>query len=136
MLFLNFSSDLADTFKSKYHDVATQYKGKGISFLLGDVEASQGAFQVSILRFLFVYFAKTSLNIFDNFKFCLNEQYFGLKEDQVPLIIVQTNDGQKYLKPNLEPDHIASWVKDYQVHCYSFLFLYASSYFSFFPMGD
>lgn len=51
MLFLNFSSELIDTFKSKYHEVAEQYKGKGISFLIGDVEASQGAFQVSIPNF-------------------------------------------------------------------------------------
>ncbi|KAA8538447.1 hypothetical protein F0562_028007 [Nyssa sinensis] len=85
MLFLNFSSDLFDAFKSKYHDVALQYKGKGISFLMGDVEASQNAFQ-----------------------------YFGLKEDQVPLIVIQTNDGQKYLKANLEADQIASWVKEYK----------------------
>ncbi|CAK9184579.1 unnamed protein product [Ilex paraguariensis] len=85
MLFLNFSSELGDAFKSKYHEVAEQDKGKGLSFLMGDVEASQGAFQ-----------------------------YFGLKDDQVPLIIIQTNDGQKYLKPNLEPDHIASWVKEYK----------------------
>ncbi|CAK9142927.1 unnamed protein product [Ilex paraguariensis] len=84
MLFLNFGSELVDTFKSKYHEVAEQYKGKGVNFLMGDVEASQGAFQ-----------------------------YFGLKDDQVPLIIIQTNDGQKYLKPNIEPDHIASWVKEY-----------------------
>lgn len=85
MLFLNFSSELVDTFKSKYHDVAKQYKGKGISFLIGDLEASHGAFQ-----------------------------YFGLKDDQVPLIVIQTNDGQKYLKPNLEPDHIESWVKEFK----------------------
>ncbi|CDP10927.1 unnamed protein product [Coffea canephora] len=85
MLFLNFSSENIDAFKSKYRDVAEQYKGKGIAFLLGDLEASQGAFQ-----------------------------YFGLKEDQVPLIVIQTNDGEKYLKTHLEPDHIASWVKDYK----------------------
>ena len=48
MLFLNFSSELVDAFKSKYRDVAEQYKGKGISFLIGDIDASQGAFQVSI----------------------------------------------------------------------------------------
>lgn len=42
-------------------------------------------------------------------------QYFGLKEDQVPLIVVQTNDGKKYLKPNLQPDEIAPWVKEYKV---------------------
>lgn len=51
MLFLNFSSENVDAFKSKYRDVAGQYKGKGISFLLGDVEASQGAFQVCIFRY-------------------------------------------------------------------------------------
>jgi protein disulfide-isomerase A1 len=85
MLFVNFNSDLIDTFKSKYHEVAKQYKSSDISFLIGDVEASQGAFQ-----------------------------YFGLKEDQVPLIIIQKNDGEKYLKPNVEPDHIASWVKEFK----------------------
>ncbi|CAL5417431.1 unnamed protein product [Camellia sinensis] len=85
MLFLNFSSELADVFKSKCHDVAEQYKGKGLSFLMGDAEASQNAFQ-----------------------------YFGLRDDQVPLIIIQTSDGEKYLKPNLEPDQISSWVKEYK----------------------
>ncbi|KAJ9146287.1 hypothetical protein P3X46_028570 [Hevea brasiliensis] len=85
MLFTNFSSEASDSFKTKYHETAQQLKGQGIVFLLGDVEASQGAFQ-----------------------------YFGVKEDQVPLIIIQTNDGQKYLKPNLEPDHIAPWLKEYK----------------------
>ncbi|MCD7461231.1 hypothetical protein HAX54_045577 [Datura stramonium] len=85
MLFVNFNNDLFDSFKSKYHEVAEQYKGNDLSFLIGDVEASQGAFQ-----------------------------YFGLKEDQIPLIIIQTSDGEKYLKPNIEPDHIASWVKEFK----------------------
>ncbi|KAF8404076.1 hypothetical protein HHK36_008953 [Tetracentron sinense] len=84
MLFLYFNSELFDAFKSKYHDVAKHYKGKGISFLLGDIEANQRAFE-----------------------------YFGLKDDQAPLIIIQNNDGQKYLKPNLEPDHIVPWLKEY-----------------------
>ncbi|KAK6132354.1 hypothetical protein DH2020_033914 [Rehmannia glutinosa] len=85
MLFLNFASEQFDAFKSKYHEVAALYKGKDLSFLMGDIEASQGAFQ-----------------------------YFGLKEEQVPLIIIQTNDGGKYLKPNVEPDQVASWVKDFK----------------------
>ncbi|KAF2296716.1 hypothetical protein GH714_001407 [Hevea brasiliensis] len=85
MLFTNLSSEDADSFKTKYHEAALQFKGQGIIFLLGDLEASQGAFQ-----------------------------YFGLKEDQVPLIIIQTNDGQKYLKQNLEPDHITPWVTEYK----------------------
>ncbi|XP_048420282.1 protein disulfide-isomerase-like [Pyrus x bretschneideri] len=65
--------------------VAEKYKKEGISFLIGDLEASQGAFQ-----------------------------YFGRKEDQVPLIIIQTPGGQKFLKPNLQTDHITSWVKEYK----------------------
>ncbi|XP_018858114.1 protein disulfide-isomerase-like [Juglans regia] len=85
MLFLNFSSEIADSIKSKYREVAEQSKGEGISFLIGDLEASQGAFQ-----------------------------YFGLKEEQVPLLVIQKAEGEKYLKPNLEADHIAPWVKDYK----------------------
>ncbi|XP_073013007.1 protein disulfide isomerase-like 1-1 [Typha latifolia] len=84
MLFLSFSGEKFDAFKSKFREAAELYKEKKIGFLIGDLEASQGAFQ-----------------------------YFGLKEDQVPLIFIQENDGQKYLKPNLEPDHITSWLKDY-----------------------
>ncbi|XP_042418683.1 protein disulfide-isomerase-like [Zingiber officinale] len=84
LLFLNFSSENFDTFKSNLYEIAEKYKGENISFLIGDLEASQGAFQ-----------------------------YFGLKEDQVPLIIIQENDGKKYLQPNLSPDQIASWVKEY-----------------------
>ncbi|KAF5735501.1 protein disulfide isomerase [Tripterygium wilfordii] len=85
MLFMNFTNEVAEALKTKYREVAEQYKGKGISFLVGDLEASQGAFQ-----------------------------YFGLKESQVPLIIIQANDGQKYLKPNVEPDQVASWIMEYK----------------------
>lgn len=85
MLFINFTAEGAESFKSKYRETAEQYKQQGISFLIGDVEASQGAFQ-----------------------------YFGLKEDQVPLIIIQHNDGKKFFKPNLEPDHLATWLKAYK----------------------
>ncbi|GAV71959.1 Thioredoxin domain-containing protein/Thioredoxin_6 domain-containing protein [Cephalotus follicularis] len=85
MLFINTSSEASASFKSKYREVAEGYKGEGISFLLGDIEASQGAFQ-----------------------------YFGLKDDQVPLVIIQTTDGRKYLNPNVEPDQIAPWVKEFK----------------------
>ncbi|KAL6497253.1 Thioredoxin-like domain [Orobanche gracilis] len=85
MLFLNSTSDQFDAFKSKYHEVAQLFKGEGLSFLMGDTEASKSALQ-----------------------------YFGLKEEQVPLIFIQTSDGGKYLKQNIEPDQIASWVKDFK----------------------
>lgn len=49
---MNFSSDLFDAFKSKLHDVAQQFKGQGIIFLMGDVESSAQAFQVSQNCFL------------------------------------------------------------------------------------
>nr|AFK34272.1 unknown [Medicago truncatula] len=85
MLFINFTAEGAESFKSKYHEIAEQYKQQGVSFLVGDVESSQGAFQ-----------------------------YFGLKEDQVPLIIIQHNDGKKFFKPNLELDQLPTWLKAYK----------------------
>uniref|UniRef100_A0A1J3DFM3 Protein disulfide-isomerase n=1 Tax=Noccaea caerulescens TaxID=107243 RepID=A0A1J3DFM3_NOCCA len=85
MLFFNFTGEGAETLKSKYREVATSNKGQGLSFLLGDAENSQGAFQ-----------------------------YFGLEESQVPLIIIQTVDDKKYLKTNVEVDQIESWIKDFK----------------------
>lgn len=55
MLFLNFSTEQFDAFKSKYYEVAQLYKGKDLSFLMGDIEASQGAFQVGIYQHLVLY---------------------------------------------------------------------------------
>ena len=46
LLFVNFSTEF-DAFQSKYKDVAVSYKGDGLSFLLGDVEAGAGVFKVS-----------------------------------------------------------------------------------------
>lgn len=33
----------------------------------------------------------------------------------MPLIVLQQHDGDKYLNPNLEPDQILPWLKDYKV---------------------
>lgn len=65
MLFLNFSSEDFDAFKSKYHDAAVSFKGFGFRFLLGDVEASKNAFQVkiSLARLLCHFLVKTSYSI-------------------------------------------------------------------------
>ncbi|KAF3446998.1 hypothetical protein FNV43_RR12178 [Rhamnella rubrinervis] len=84
MLFLNFS-EVGDAFRPKYHEVAEKYRSEGISFLMGDLETVKGAFQ-----------------------------YFGIKEDQVPVIIIHTNDGKKYVKPSLKPEHIEDWVKEFK----------------------
>ncbi|KAK4363729.1 hypothetical protein RND71_018970 [Anisodus tanguticus] len=85
LLFVNFSTEL-DAFKSKYNDVAVLYKGDGVSFLVGDVEAGEGAFE-----------------------------YFGLKPEQAPVIIIVDTDDQKYVKDHVEPDAIAAFLKDYKV---------------------
>ncbi|KAL4565795.1 hypothetical protein LXL04_029901 [Taraxacum kok-saghyz] len=84
MLFVNFSSKPFGDYESKYQDIANEHKGKGISFLIGDVEASQGAFQ-----------------------------FFGLKEDHVPVMVINA-DKEKYVKPNVEPHHIELWLKEYK----------------------
>jgi protein disulfide-isomerase A1 len=42
-------------------------------------------------------------------------KYFGLKEDQAPLIVIQDADSKKFLKEHIEPDQIVSWLKDYFV---------------------
>lgn len=84
MLFLDFSHEHVDAFKSKYSDEAGVFKGKGLNFLMGDVKASQAALQ-----------------------------YFGLTEDQSPVLIVQNSNGLKFIKSNVEVDQIAPWLKDY-----------------------
>ena len=48
MFFLNYTTEAADSLKSKYREVAEQYKGE-ISFLIGDSESSQAALNVCIL---------------------------------------------------------------------------------------
>lgn len=61
MLFVDFSKD-QDAFEGKYKNVATLYKGKGISFLLGDVDSAQNAFQVGIFS-MCIYECFTSVHL-------------------------------------------------------------------------
>ncbi|KAD3639982.1 hypothetical protein E3N88_29205 [Mikania micrantha] len=84
MMFLDFGHEHIDAFKSKYTDVAGMYKVKGLNFLLGDVKASQAALQ-----------------------------YFGLKENQSPVLIVQNSNGLKFINSNVEVDQLAPWLQDY-----------------------
>lgn len=55
MFFLNFTSGGFEELKSKYHEVAEYYKGKDISFLMGDLDSSQAALQVSWTIFRHVF---------------------------------------------------------------------------------
>uniref|UniRef100_A0A0D9VH17 protein disulfide-isomerase n=1 Tax=Leersia perrieri TaxID=77586 RepID=A0A0D9VH17_9ORYZ len=83
MLFLSFSDDRADAFRTQFYEAAKQYSANNISFMIGDVTASQGAFQ-----------------------------YFGLKESDVPLIFILASKS-KYIKPTVQPDQILPWLKEY-----------------------
>jgi len=48
MLFIDFTAESAETFKSQYRETAEQYRKQGVSFLVGDVRSIQGSFQVCI----------------------------------------------------------------------------------------
>ncbi|XP_047322378.1 protein disulfide-isomerase-like [Impatiens glandulifera] len=84
MAVVNFSSDSYTSFRSTYEELAASYKGKGLIFLLADLENSD-----NLLK------------------------YFGLNSEQVPLILVQKTNGDKYFKDNLTPNEIAPWLKDF-----------------------
>ncbi|TVU14434.1 hypothetical protein EJB05_37904 [Eragrostis curvula] len=83
MLFLKFSDERMESFKSQFNEAAEQFSANNISFLIGDVEAADRAFQ-----------------------------YFGLKESDVPLLFVIAQNG-KYLNPTIDPDQITPWMKQY-----------------------
>lgn len=57
-------------------------------------------------------------SLFGRFLKCENYfcwQYFGLKAEQTPLIVIQDINGVKFVKVHLEPDQIATWLKEYKV---------------------
>ncbi|KAL8201778.1 hypothetical protein R6Q57_010925 [Mikania cordata] len=84
MLFLNYDHEKKELFMSTYHEVAGSYKGKGLVFLMGNVQDSE--------RIL---------------------EYFGLTKDQTPALVLQDNKGVKYVSQNVQADHIAPWLKDF-----------------------
>ncbi|KVI08228.1 disulfide isomerase [Cynara cardunculus var. scolymus] len=99
--------------KSKYNEIAGLYKGKGLKFLLGDVLASESAFQVTnYLPHNHIYWS-ISVLISTHILIFLDDQFFGLTEDQAPVLVVQNNKGLKFINPNVEIDQIAPWLKSY-----------------------
>ena len=76
MLFINFTAEGAESFKSKYREAAEQHKQQGVSFLVGDVESSQGAFQVCIKICKFCSYSLLNINM--NFIFFDIEYGFSL----------------------------------------------------------
>jgi len=79
LFFLNFTADNAREFRATYDELAKSHKGKGLKFLLADLEASQGALQ-----------------------------YYGLKAEGVPSILIQDAEDRKYLKETLEVKQISA----------------------------
>uniref|UniRef100_A0A0D9W569 protein disulfide-isomerase n=1 Tax=Leersia perrieri TaxID=77586 RepID=A0A0D9W569_9ORYZ len=83
MLFVSFSDDRIESFKSHIHEAARQFTANNISFLIGDIADADRVFQ-----------------------------YFGLRESDVPLLFVIASTG-KYLNPTMDPDQIIPWLKQY-----------------------
>eukprot|EP00252_Welwitschia_mirabilis_P015660 TRINITY_DN3464_c0_g2_i1.p1 TRINITY_DN3464_c0_g2~~TRINITY_DN3464_c0_g2_i1.p1 ORF type:complete len:525 (-),score=113.95 TRINITY_DN3464_c0_g2_i1:221-1729(-) len=84
LFFLNFTSENSEKLKTAYEESAKAFKGKGLRFLLADLEASQGALQ-----------------------------YFGLKAETTPSIIIQDTEEHKYLKEGLDAEELISFLKGY-----------------------
>eukprot|EP01018_Ginkgo_biloba_P019013 Gb_21713 [translate_table: standard] len=83
-LFLNFSADYVDSFKSTYEELAKSYKEKGLRFILADLEASQGALQ-----------------------------YFGLQAEDTPSILITDAESRKFVKERIETEQMQSWLNEY-----------------------
>nr|CAB3472896.1 unnamed protein product [Digitaria exilis] len=83
ILFLRFSDNRTEDSKGRIYKAARHYGTKNISFLVDDVSNPQGAFQ-----------------------------YFKLNISEVPLIFVRESNAT-YMKPNVEPDQILPWFKEY-----------------------
>ncbi|KAM7267502.1 hypothetical protein ACFE04_009668 [Oxalis oulophora] len=71
-------------FKYEYHEVAKKHRKQSINFMLGDLVDSRDAFRL-----------------------------FELHDCRMPIIVIRTTRGQKYVKVNLEPDDIAPWLEKY-----------------------
>ncbi|KAI3825291.1 hypothetical protein L1987_06772 [Smallanthus sonchifolius] len=84
-LFVDFDKEHFNVFKCKSYEVAALYKCKGLRFFLADARANEDVLKNSGLRF-----------------------------DQVPLIIIHSNDGPTYMKSNLKPDDISPWLNEYK----------------------
>ncbi|XP_057550500.1 protein disulfide-isomerase-like [Amaranthus tricolor] len=83
-MILNFTNENAAILMSKFNDIAYLLKGGKTSFLLGDLEPSQ-----RILKF------------------------YKLDKSLVPLIYIQKNGAQKYVKANVGPDEVVPWFKKF-----------------------
>ncbi|XP_078440703.1 protein disulfide-isomerase-like [Wolffia australiana] len=84
LLFVNFSAENIEEYKSAFRNAAEISKKGEVISLLGDLEASDGAFE-----------------------------YFGLSLDLAPVILINAKDRTKFFKGNVKPDEIVPWVEDY-----------------------
>ncbi|KAL9266556.1 disulfide-isomerase-like protein [Drosera capensis] len=85
ILLLDMADKGSNTYKAKYDEIAKSYKGKGMRFLISDVEDSYG-----MVKFL------------------------GADKNQAPLLALESGDRKKYVKPIRAPDDIATCIQEYE----------------------
>eukprot|EP00246_Nothoceros_aenigmaticus_P008773 TRINITY_DN237_c0_g1_i1.p1 TRINITY_DN237_c0_g1~~TRINITY_DN237_c0_g1_i1.p1 ORF type:complete len:524 (+),score=127.81 TRINITY_DN237_c0_g1_i1:282-1853(+) len=85
-IFFLLDYNLADSaeYKKIYSDLAKAGKGKGLRYLIADLEDSENA-----LRF------------------------FGLEKEVTPVLIIHDTSDHKYIKEKVKPSEIAPWISDY-----------------------
>ncbi|KAF5763223.1 putative protein disulfide-isomerase [Helianthus annuus] len=79
------SDEHFNVFKIKLQNVAAVYKRERLRFSLSDLRTDEDVLE-----------------------------YYGLRFDQVPLIIIHSDDGSRYMKANIKPDDISSWLNEYK----------------------
>lgn len=114
ILFLRFSDNRTEDFKGRIYKAARHYGTKNISFLVDDVSNPQGAFQVKRRNYFFLGKCPTYYQYSPNHFMGQILQYFKLNTSEVPLIFVRESNAT-YMKPNVEPDQILPWFKEYSV---------------------
>ncbi|GAB2212977.1 hypothetical protein Droror1_Dr00020986 [Drosera rotundifolia] len=85
MLLMHMNDRATESYKAKYREIAKSYKGKGMSFLIGDVEVGYG-----LMRF------------------------FGVEQEETPMLSIETLDKKKYVKANVGPEDIVPWLKEFE----------------------
>ncbi|KAH7445484.1 hypothetical protein KP509_01G011100 [Ceratopteris richardii] len=83
-LFLDAKDDAGEVLKKAYGELAKENKGKSVRFMLADNEDGENAMQ-----------------------------YFGVKQDKLPCIVIQGKDQKKYLLEKASTENMAAWLKDY-----------------------
>ncbi|KAM7271373.1 hypothetical protein ACFE04_030587 [Oxalis oulophora] len=86
MLYINRKDESAGAFESKYRELAKKYRGQGLIFMLGDLEANEQ----------------------------LSNRYFDYTSEYPLIVIKNIWRKEYYVKRYLEVDKLETWVDDYK----------------------